>query len=56
MPKAHGCRLIAEGVETIEEAKTLARLGMEFGQGYLFGHPEPVGTWAPAGTADREQA
>jgi PAS domain S-box-containing protein len=37
-----GCRLIAEGVETAEEARTLTALGVEFGQGYLFGHPEPV--------------
>ncbi|MGO9179145.1 MAG: EAL domain-containing protein [Candidatus Limnocylindrales bacterium] len=37
-----GCRLIAEGIETIEEARTLAGLGVEFGQGYLFGYPEMV--------------
>ena len=43
-----GCRLIAEGVETIEEARTLTALGVEFGQGYLFGHPEPVETWEAA--------
>jgi PAS domain S-box-containing protein len=41
-----GCRLIAEGVETVEEARTLTALGVEFGQGYLFGHPEPVEVWA----------
>lgn len=40
-----GCRLIAEGVETIEEARTLTALGVEFGQGYLFGYPEPVAMW-----------
>ena len=34
-----GCRLIAEGIETEEEARTLAELGVEFGQGYLFGVP-----------------
>lgn len=38
-----GCHLIAEGVETEDEAATLERLGVEFGQGYLFGRPEPVG-------------
>jgi EAL domain-containing protein (putative c-di-GMP-specific phosphodiesterase class I) len=37
-----GCRLIAEGVETAEEANTLTQLGVEFGQGYLFGRPEPI--------------
>ena len=41
-----GCRLIAEGVETVEEARTLTALGVEFGQGYLFGYPEPVEVWA----------
>ena len=38
-----GCRLVAEGVETAEEARTLKQLGVEFGQGYWFGRPEPVG-------------
>ncbi len=31
--------LIAEGVETEEEFKTLVSLGVQFGQGYLFGRP-----------------
>ena len=34
-----GCRLIAEGIETEPEAATLSELGVEFGQGYLFGAP-----------------
>jgi EAL domain-containing protein (putative c-di-GMP-specific phosphodiesterase class I) len=37
-----GCRLIAEGVETQAEADTLTRLGIELGQGYLYGRPMPV--------------
>ncbi len=37
-----GCRLIAEGVETPAEADALQWLGIEFGQGYLFGRPEPA--------------
>lgn len=37
-----GCRLIAEGIETREEARTLTELGVEFGQGYLFGRPKRV--------------
>jgi EAL domain-containing protein (putative c-di-GMP-specific phosphodiesterase class I) len=41
-----GCRLIAEGVETAEEARTLIGFGVEFGQGYLLGRPEPVEVWA----------
>lgn len=35
-----GCRLVAEGVETVEEANTLRALGVDLGQGYLFGRPE----------------
>jgi EAL domain-containing protein (putative c-di-GMP-specific phosphodiesterase class I) len=36
------CRIIAECVETEAEADALRRLGIEFGQGFLFGQPEPV--------------
>lgn len=35
-----GCRLVAEGVETEEEASALEALGIDLGQGYLFGRPE----------------
>ena len=38
-------RIIAEGVETDVECKALRRLGIDFGQGYLFGHPEPVAAY-----------
>ena len=44
--RSAGCRLVAEGIETEDEARTLAALGVEFGQGYLFGHSEPVEVWA----------
>ena len=37
-----GCALIAEGVESPAEADVLQRMGIEFGQGYLFGRPEPA--------------
>jgi EAL domain-containing protein (putative c-di-GMP-specific phosphodiesterase class I) len=43
-----GCRLIAEGAETEAEARMLNELGVEFGQGYLFGHPEPAEAWVAA--------
>jgi EAL domain-containing protein (putative c-di-GMP-specific phosphodiesterase class I) len=33
------CQLVAEGVETEEERQTLLSLGVQHGQGYLFGHP-----------------
>jgi EAL domain-containing protein (putative c-di-GMP-specific phosphodiesterase class I)/DNA-binding response OmpR family regulator len=35
-----GCRLVAEGVETAEEATMLRALGVDLAQGYLFGRPE----------------
>jgi EAL domain-containing protein (putative c-di-GMP-specific phosphodiesterase class I) len=35
-----GCRLIAEGVESRDEADVLQRLGIELAQGYLFGRPQ----------------
>lgn len=42
------CRIIAEGVETEVECQALRRLGINFGQGFLFGHPEPVDTYLSA--------
>jgi EAL domain-containing protein (putative c-di-GMP-specific phosphodiesterase class I) len=51
-----GCRLVAEGVETEDEARALLELGVEFGQGYWFGRPEPAERWsgltAPTGGAE----
>jgi EAL domain-containing protein (putative c-di-GMP-specific phosphodiesterase class I) len=35
-----GSRVIAEGIETTEEAEICAALGCQFGQGYLLGCPE----------------
>jgi PAS domain S-box-containing protein len=37
-----GCHLVAEGVETAAEREELVGLGVEFGQGYLFGRPAPA--------------
>ncbi len=36
-----GARLVAEGVETVEERAALLGLGVRYGQGYLFGRPGP---------------
>lgn len=36
------CHLIAEGVETRDEARTVKSLGVEFGQGYWYGRPMEV--------------
>jgi EAL domain-containing protein (putative c-di-GMP-specific phosphodiesterase class I) len=35
-------RLLAEGIETRRDLDTLKRLGVELGQGYLLGKPEPI--------------
>jgi EAL domain-containing protein (putative c-di-GMP-specific phosphodiesterase class I) len=38
-----GVQIIAEGIETEEEALTCQQLGCRFGQGFYFGRPQPVG-------------
>jgi EAL domain-containing protein (putative c-di-GMP-specific phosphodiesterase class I) len=35
-----GATVIAEGIETEEEAETIVKLGVRYGQGYLFGRPQ----------------
>jgi EAL domain-containing protein (putative c-di-GMP-specific phosphodiesterase class I) len=42
---AAGGVLIAEGIESPSERDVLAKLGVPFGQGYLFGRPAPAATW-----------
>ena len=37
-----GCTLVAEGIETLEECRTMANLGVNAGQGYFFARPLPV--------------
>jgi EAL domain-containing protein (putative c-di-GMP-specific phosphodiesterase class I) len=37
-----GTTLIAEGVETAAEAETVRDLGVELGQGYLYGRPRVI--------------
>ena len=53
----HGLELevVAEGVETEQQARRLERLDCDFAQGYFFGRPEP---WADArtGTSDAPTA
>ena len=54
---AHKAKMpvIAEGIEDEEAARVLEALGCDFGQGYLFGRPEPArgGTAPKADTALR---
>ena len=37
-----GCQLIAEGVETRDEANAISALGVDFGQGYWYGRPARI--------------
>jgi EAL domain-containing protein (putative c-di-GMP-specific phosphodiesterase class I) len=39
-----GARIIGEGLDTLEELETLGRIGIHFGQGWLFGKPHPLRT------------
>jgi len=42
LAKDLGAGVIAEGIETAQELRVLADLGVPFGQGFYFGHPEEV--------------
>ena len=37
-----GIRTIAEGIETEENHQVIQHLGVDLGQGYLYGHPRPI--------------
>jgi EAL domain-containing protein (putative c-di-GMP-specific phosphodiesterase class I) len=47
---ALGAALVAEGIETEEELRTLLALGITLGQGFHLGRPEPAEYWARSGT------
>lgn len=38
------CTVIAEGIETEEECRTLHQMGLDYGQGYLFHRPQHAAT------------
>jgi EAL domain-containing protein (putative c-di-GMP-specific phosphodiesterase class I) len=42
MAKKIGARLVGEGLSTLEELEMLGELDIDFGQGWLFGHPTPL--------------
>jgi EAL domain-containing protein (putative c-di-GMP-specific phosphodiesterase class I) len=37
-----GIKVVAEGVETMEQARVLAEIGCDFLQGYAFARPMPA--------------
>jgi EAL domain-containing protein (putative c-di-GMP-specific phosphodiesterase class I) len=47
----HGCGagVVAEGIETADDAERLARLGVDYGQGWHFGRPGPPEALAGCG-------
>jgi EAL domain-containing protein (putative c-di-GMP-specific phosphodiesterase class I) len=44
MGQAMDMQIVAEGIETDEQAQILRLLGCRYGQGYLFGRPAPAGS------------
>ncbi len=52
---ALGLTVVAEGVETIQQGEILKAFGCEYGQGFIFGHPEPFVTEA-GGIVEEEAA
>jgi PAS domain S-box-containing protein len=42
LAKGFGQQTIAEGIEDVETRDLLAAMGVDFGQGYLFGRPAPI--------------
>jgi EAL domain-containing protein (putative c-di-GMP-specific phosphodiesterase class I) len=42
LSKALGLKVVAEGIETIEEERLLVEMGCDHGQGYLYGRPMPL--------------
>ena len=42
MAERLNAQIVGEGLDTLEELQMLAELGIQFGQGWLFGKPTPL--------------
>ena len=42
MAERMNARIIGEGLDTMQELQMLSELGIDFGQGWLFGKPTPL--------------
>lgn len=42
LAKSLNLKVVAEGIETVEQLECLAKLGCQYGQGYLFSQPVPA--------------
>jgi EAL domain-containing protein (putative c-di-GMP-specific phosphodiesterase class I)/DNA-binding response OmpR family regulator len=51
-----GCQLVAEGIETHNELRTLEGLGVGLGQGYLLGRPAPLRNSRPSAASQQSAA
>ena len=54
--KASGSAIIAEGIETASELKTLVKLGVRYGQGFLLGRPADLPPTGVAHSGARSRA
>lgn len=52
LAKKRGITMIAEGVETVNEAAVCQRLGCELGQGYLLGRPQSISLFVKSRQTD----
>ena len=48
LARALNIQVVAEGIETEAQRNALMAMGCELGQGYLLGHPSPIGHWLEA--------
>ena len=52
LARALNIQVIAEGIETETQRDVLLAMGCEMGQGYLLGHPAPIGHWLESCATD----